>query len=247
MLKRFSTIAAIVLSLTACASRPAAAQTITNGGFETGTLSGWQSLTQGSGDWLVYDRLQDGLTPGIPGGRGGFLPPQGTYAVEVQHTGPSVSFLWQDFLVPAGSHRLSVKAFYRSDAALISAPHLSAISGPNQQFRIDLVTPSEPGSGAFFSPSDPLHTLFATSTGGPTTMAPADFHADLTPFAGQTVRLRVAAVDTESFLFAGIDDVRITETDTSAVPEPGALALFLPALGVVALLRRRRSVDPAVE
>lgn len=36
----------------------------------------------------------------------------------------------------------------------------------------------------------------------------------------------------------GLDDVTVELLDSPAVPEPGALALFLPALGVIAVLRR---------
>lgn len=38
-----------------------------------------------------------------------------------------------------------------------------------------------------------------------------------------------------------MDNLRVTLDAETAVPEPGALALFVPALGLVALLKRRRS------
>ncbi len=59
------------------------------------------------------------------------------------------------------------------------------------------------------SPSDILTTVFATQTGDPTSLAPTLMTADLSAFAGQTVRLRIAQVDNEYYLNTGVDDVSI--------------------------------------
>jgi hypothetical protein len=53
-------------------------------------------------------------------------------------------------------------------------------------------------------------TLFRTEVGDPNRLAPTLMTFNLTQFAGQTIRLRFAAVENAFFLQASVDRVRVT-------------------------------------
>lgn len=98
---------------------------------------------------------------------------------------------------------------YRNDAAAFFSPNsLSESSGPNQQFRIDVVKPGAPIRS--LATGDVLANVFGTKPGDPRTRTPFAVTYDLTPFAGQTVRLRFAEVDNQFFFRVGVDAVGIT-------------------------------------
>ncbi len=75
------------------------------------------------------------------------------------------------------------------------------------------------------NPSDILATLFANKTGDPVTLAPTVLSADLTPFAGQTVRLRVANAVNDFIFNSGVDAVSIASTPPNNVFKKGKLKL----------------------
>ncbi len=61
-------------------------------------------------------------------------------------------------------------------------------------------------------PADILLAVFRTATGDPPVLLPTMKTADLTPFAGQTVRLRFAEVANQGFFNASTDAVSIAST-----------------------------------
>jgi hypothetical protein len=210
----------------------AAAATITNGDFESGNLSGWhvQRETE-AGDWFAYRGTE--APYGSTGERAGAAPvqapPQGRFAAISDEIDPDSIILWQDVtLEPNASHILSLTAYYQSELALsIPSPDslsvLEEVIGnqANEQFRVDVIKPTAPLNTV--NPEDILATLFQTESGSPKTMAPTQFSADLTPFAGQTVRIRAAVAArpdpereeigaTRGILNAGIDAVSISSS-----------------------------------
>jgi hypothetical protein len=68
-------------------------------------------------------------------------------------------------------------------------------------------------------PADILRTIFQTSPGDPRERKPTRLTADLSQFAGQTVRLRIANAVHEEFFNAGVDAVSISSTPPQASPE----------------------------
>jgi hypothetical protein len=84
---------------------------------------------------------------------------------------------------------------------------------PNQQFRIDVMKAGTPPDSV--DPNDVLLQLFHTKSGGARRMAPTQLIGDLAPFAGQTVRLRIAVAATEEVLSAGVDAVALSSPDGS--------------------------------
>ncbi|HEX8753320.1 MAG TPA: hypothetical protein VF731_07875 [Solirubrobacterales bacterium] len=206
---------AVALALLALAA-PARAAIVANGDFESGTLDGWHvhRLTSG-GNWFAYE----GTSTPISVKRGRFPvppPPQGSHAAVTDELTADTLVLYQDLTLPAGSSdELSLLAYYDSQRpiAVPSPDTLSveeeALGGQaNQQFRIDLMRPEAPLES--LAPGDVLATLFETRPGDPQHMGPTRLTASLAPFAGQTVRLRIAVAAHEELLNAGIDAVAVT-------------------------------------
>jgi hypothetical protein len=214
---------------------PASAAIVNNGDFETGTLSGWQKAIQGPSDWFAYSGT---VTPismnSVP------APPQGAFAAIADQQNISRQILYQDVaLPPAGSQvRLSLIAYYTSDEAIVSPDTLDTSSTANQQYRIDVMRPSAAVDSV--ASGDVLTNVFRTPTGGAFSVAPTPKTADLSAFAGQTVRLRFAVATTQDNLNGGTDAVAVNglnvgeailnkKKGTAKVPvtvtDPGTVAL----------------------
>jgi hypothetical protein len=214
--------AVVVATAALAAPAGATAAIVVNGDFETGTLAGWTQVNNpsGNGEWRVYS-----------GSSGEIPPPAGIYAAATFQDFVGSHILYQDVaLEPGYSHQLSLVAYYRTEAPMVT-PQPNTLSsgndekGPpeNEQYRIDVMNPAAPVDSV--DPANILATLLATKTGDPSELGPTTFSADLTPFAGQTVRLRLAEVDNLAPLRAGVDAVSILSTPPSNVVVLGKPAL----------------------
>lgn len=192
--------------------------------------AGWtQQAEPGSaGAWYVYSGTTTPVTHDpIP------APPEGTQAVIADQESPSSNVLYQDVRLQAGAkHTLSLYVYYHSCAAMSSPNSLDFHTTDNQQFRVDVMKPT--ASAFSLAPSDILMNVFHTSTGDPESLAPTLITADLTPFAGQTVWLRIAQTDNQEILNAGVDDVRIASTPSVTAASPtGVTAVGATLSGTV--------------
>lgn len=216
----------IALALAALAPVGAGAAEIVNGGFESGDFSGWKLRQEtGAGKWYAWK----GTEPPIPHERGAVSvqpPPQGAFAALADQANPESALLYQDLqLEPGSRYRLSLLAYYDSYSALtIPSPDTLSVGeetlGPkqNQQFRIDVMKPDAPVDSV--DPADVLLNLFQTRSGGARRMGATQVVGDLAPFAGQTVRLRIAVAATEEVLSAGVDAVALSAPDGSFPRSP---------------------------
>ena len=207
----------------------ATAATVANGDFEAGNLKGWHAQgATGSGNWFAYK----GTAAPIGGQRGADpvqAPPQGTFAAIADQANPDTLILYQDLVLEAGqSHRLSLLAFYDSyDPIAVPAPDTLSVDAEqlagqrNQQFRIDVIRPEAALESV--APGDVLAPVFATRPGAPVRMKPTRLTADLTAFAGQTVRLRIVVAVTEEVLNAGVDAVALDGNRDSGTGGKGRL------------------------
>ena len=211
----------IALALAALTPAGAGAAEIVNGGFESGDFSGWKLRQEtGAGKWYAWK----GTEPPIPHERGAVSvqpPPQGAFAALADQANPESALLYQDLqLEPGSRYRLSLLAYYDSYSALtIPSPDTLSVgeetlgAKQNQQFRIDVMKPDAPLDSV--DPADVLLNLFQTRSGGARKMGPTQVVGDLAPFAGQTVRLRIAVAATEEVLSAGVDAVALSAPDGS--------------------------------
>lgn len=184
----------------------ASAATVVNGNFETGTLAGWQTYSSAEvGSWFAYSG-----TTGPISGEPALPPPSGNFAAISDQVGESNPILYQDIaLEPLHTHSLALTLYYTSNAEIfVPEPNRLDISDENQQLRVDVIKPTAPIES--LQPGDILATVFANRNGDPQVLQPTRFTADLTPFAGQTVRLRIANAVTKAHFLAGLDDVSIT-------------------------------------
>ena len=243
----------------ALAGHAAATDLITNGGFETGTLSGWSVGTQGQSAFYARSTgTQNNIFRSTVGPASGSF-----YAVSDQTPATtmggqplsSVAALFQSFTVPgpAASVLLSFDMFvdnyadpnvYTAGPAATLDPNMP----DNQAARVDLLTA---GAGIFSTASgDVLQTFYNGSD--PVTDPLLDnphtythYTDNLTALvgAGGTYQIRFAEVNNEDNLYQGVDNVHIQFTPAaSAVPEPGPLALLL--LGLLpagCMVARRRN------
>ncbi|HEX6688116.1 MAG TPA: hypothetical protein VF085_05565 [Solirubrobacterales bacterium] len=203
----------------------AGAASVVNGNFESGTLSGWHvHHATGAGNWFAYAGTAAPIgsrrsTPAAPVQP----PPQGAFAAIADQANPDTLILYQDVGLGAGlEHQLSLVAYYDSYAP-IAVPNPDTLSvdeealrlpngkiKKNQQFRIDVIKPEAPLES--LDPADVLLTVFATRLGDPPRMAPRRLSANLSAFAGQTVRIRIATVAREEVLNTGVDAVSIASS-----------------------------------
>jgi hypothetical protein len=213
-------ILAVAILLALLAPGGAGAATVVNGGFEAGTLKGWQvhRVIQ-AGNWFAYKGTdapigsKRGADPVQP-------PPQGAYAAIADQANPDTLILYQDIALEAGSdYQLSLLAYYDSYAPIaVPTPDTLSIDEAilggqkNQQYRIDLMKPGAPLES--LDPADILRTLLRTTPGDPKKLPPTELTADLGPFAGQTVRLRIANAVHEEVFNAGVDAVSLSSPDS---------------------------------
>jgi hypothetical protein len=180
---------------------------VPNGNFETGDFTHWNGANQitGSGDWFVYS----GTTSPLSGFRIA-APPQGNFAATTDQENPGSHVLYRNIkLAPGMRHELSFYLYYRNRAGEFFTPDtLDFRNEPNQQYRVDLLRPqADPFT---LNPNAIRARLFRTEVGDPNRLAPTLMTFNLTRFAGQTVRLRFAAVENVFFFQASVDRVSVT-------------------------------------
>jgi hypothetical protein len=229
-----SSLSLAVLSAACCALLAPAAQgaTVVNGDFETGNLSGWnQDYQVGTGEWQVYSRSE--VTNQL------YAPPSGDHALTGAEMAPESLVLTQDVtLEPYYAQRISAVLYYESEAP-IAVPVPESLLVPEfeegeseeeeeekdefeqQQYRVDVIKPT--ASVRTTNPSDILATLFANKNGDTEVQQQTPISADLTPFAGQTVRIRIINAVNDAAYFPGLDAVSIQSTPPSNAFTKGTL------------------------
>ncbi len=252
----------VVAALAGCAllSPPGArAASVANGDFESGNLSGWQvynSNSTGNTSWFAYSGP---LTPKTS--KPFFAPPSGSWAALSDGDSIDTTILYQDVaLEPSVAQTLSMTLYYVSyEPIVVPEPNtLETDPGPfsigeevpeNQQMRVDVMRPS--AAIESLDPGDILATVFANKNGDPEQMLPTHITTELTPFAGQTVRLRIAVAIQDNYFNSGVDAVSITTPSQSVSPSnefkrgkltlnkkkgTGSLAVVVPGGGTLTVV-----------
>jgi D-alanyl-D-alanine carboxypeptidase len=221
--------ALVVLSsvLVGCQARPS---TMVMDDFESGGITGWQAVGGGSGGWFVYADGHKAPDPAQSDPNAPFDvpdPPQGRFAAVTDMNGPGTRILYRDLRLE-GRFSLQVSVFY-AGMGPFSSPATLAYDTPeaNQQFRIDLLRPSAPIDSV--ARDDVLANVFHTSPGDPARRQPTEVRMDVSAWAGQTVRLRLATTDNRGPLRVGVDNIRFRRTgdpddrvELPATPRPSS-------------------------
>jgi D-alanyl-D-alanine carboxypeptidase len=214
---RRSAVAAALVGLLALGSVlvgcQARSRTMVVDDFESGAITGWQAVGGGSGRWFVY---ADGHKPPDPAQSDPNVPfdvpdpPQGRFAAVTDMNGPGTRILYRDLRLE-GRFSLQLSVFYAGAGPFSSPASLAHDTPePNQQFRIDLLRPSAPVDSV--AKSDVMVNVFHTSPGDPARRPPTEARIDVSAWAGQTVRLRLATTDNQGPLRVGVDNIRFRRT-----------------------------------
>jgi hypothetical protein len=202
----------VLLGALVGAAAALAAATVHNGSFENG-FEGWNRDSLGGGSWAT--KIDPASEAQIPQ-----PPPKGKKAAYASQNDPSSNVLYQDVDLKANrDHKLIVWVAYKCkaedfatpdslDIGPVDPPKRRGTSVDNEQFRIDVMDPEAPVRSV--ESGDVLKSVFRTEVGDPRHRRWFKVHANLSSFAGETVRLRFAEVDNLGFLSVGVDGVKVT-------------------------------------
>jgi D-alanyl-D-alanine carboxypeptidase len=230
------TVVALSSFLIACEARPS---TIVVDDFESGAITGWQAVGGGSGGWFVYSDGHKAPEPAQSDPNVPFEvpdPPQGRFAAVTDMNGPGTRILYRDLRLE-GRFTLELTVFY-AGVGPFSSPASLAYDTPeaNQQFRIDLLGPSAPIDSV--AKGDVLANVFHTSPGDPAGRQPTEVRLDVSAWAGQTIRLRLAGTDNQGPLRVGVDNIRFERLGRDADDRVELLATPRPSSALNLVLHR---------
>jgi D-alanyl-D-alanine carboxypeptidase len=211
--------------------------------FESGALEDWQAVGAGAGGWFVYSDGQKAPEPAQSDPNVPFDlpdPPQGKFAAVTDMNGPGTRILYRDVRLD-GRFKLHLSVFYAGVGGFSSPPTLAHDEPDNQQFRIDVVAPSAPIDSV--ADDDVLVNVFKTSAGDPDRREPSGVSVDLSRWAGETVRLRLAGADNRGPLRAGVDDIRFEPVGSEANARIELPVTPEPARAVNLVLHRMTQAD----
>jgi hypothetical protein len=231
------------------ATAASAVELVTNGGFETNggpntnTFTGWTVTDQAGGSGSFFAQTGATNPTGFScSGTAVPAPPLGNFSAMTVQSGPGSHIISQNVAIPANFSAKFFAKVYQTTSAFVTPASLDYTVAPNQQARIDIMTTGSPltdmGAGI-------LLNVYQTKVGDPGTTGYNNVSADLTPYAGQTVRIRIAEVDTQGCFSFGVDGVSVISG--SAIPTLSEWALIglgmaVLAIGVVAVRRRMQAV-----
>jgi len=192
-------------------------KTVVMDDFESGELSGWRAVGSGSAGWFIYTDGGQAPDPALSDPNVPFDlpdPPQGAYAAATDMNGPGSRILYRDLRLD-GRFSLHMTVFYAGTSPFSSPETLAhdALEA-NQQFRIDLIDLSAPIDSV--ARGDVLVNIFQTSPGDPVDRQPTEVSVDVSPWSGQSVRLRLAETDNRGPLRVGVDNIRFEPVGTAA-------------------------------
>ncbi|HEV3081146.1 MAG TPA: FG-GAP-like repeat-containing protein [Gemmataceae bacterium] len=170
------------------------------------------------------------------------------------YTGTHV--LYQDFTIPNNPTQalLTLSLYINNTDPLNTSGYTDPLLTPsldynaggsngNQQVRVDIMDPGAPildvGSGV-------LLNIFHTTPSTPLLFGYTTLSADLTPFQGKTLRLRIAEVNTLGKLLVGVDNVKLVANFIdSQAPSLTGIHLRNPGFGST-LTFGGTSTDPTI-
>jgi hypothetical protein len=226
-------------SLIGTYASPVYGASITNGSFDS-TLNGWTIIAQPGafGNWFQTAGSVSQL-----GNQSILAPSQGDGYAHTAQTGATSQVLFQDIVLEANTqHRLSFDWFTQDWSSFFKdAQSLDKDVFPNQHFRVDLVQSSFTDWFGDNSSAGVLANLIAPVGDSAPAASWKTLSADLTPWAGKTVRLAFRQVDNQGFFNAGVDAVKVTSTPIQTTPESSPSWITILVIGCSFIGFKRRS------
>ena len=220
------------------------ARTVVMDDFESGAIADWHAVGSGAGSWAVYTKGNEAPDPAKSDPNSPFAvpdPPQGKFALVTDMNGPGTRIVYRDLRLD-GLFTLRMSVFYEGSAPFSSPKSLAHDAPePNQQFRVDLLDPSAPIDSV--GKDDVLANVFRTSPGDPVSRRPTDVSLDVSPWAGKTVRLRLAETDNQGPLRVGVDNIRFRRIGTDTDDRIELLATPKPTSAIDLVVRRLTEED----
>jgi len=193
---------------------PLTAGQIVNGDFETGNFSGWTVINSGDGAFVINNGAYIPLS-----GDGPFPPYSGNFSALSDQAGPGIHTIYQDVTLPSGA---SVTLRW----ADMIRNHADIFVDPDQEFRVEIRDTS----------NHVLSTLFSTNPGDPLIRDWTERSANISQFAGMTIRIAFTEEDNLRFFNVHLDNIRIESDGGPSCPtvydvyfgtDPNALELLL--------------------
>jgi len=221
---------------------------ITNGGFETGSTSGWSMSAASSGNVTGSCNLAFGALAVASGCLSGTNPTAGTYAAYSSTSFPSINnstgkwtdTISQNFFIPTG---ITISNATLSFIYTITGSGTGAFRGVTVQVRVL--------AGSTVLASQTLLQNPSNSGTVPWTADSFNMTSILAAHEGQTLTLQFsssalyvtssAPVSRSTALITGFDNIHLNVTQP--VPEPPAVLLMASALGLGLLSRNRSRSD----
>ncbi|WP_078542160.1 VPLPA-CTERM sorting domain-containing protein [Thioclava sp. DLFJ5-1] len=226
-------LALVVASvLYASAAQAVTVDLITNGDFETGDLSGWNST---SSSYAEDFQINNGrFNPRGPTRR--VDPISGSYDVMNEQTGYGISTLTQFFTVPDRVISASFNFTYQ-----LVNHYASGFDDPNQQFRVSLID----DAGAVIS------QIFSTQPGDAAVQGATPLSYDLTSYlqagVGSTLGIQFDVETSYYYMNASLDDIAMMVETPATVPLPASVWMMLAGLGLFVALGRSRKARNGVD
>ena len=222
--------------------RAHATELISNGGFESGTFTGWNANIEAGSNGSLFVVSNNGGNAPLSGFPYQLNASGGNFFAISDQAGPGSYSLTQSFTIAPNTANVTVSfQFFANDQAGVIAstnPNRDFNTSPNENAEVDILTG---GADPFtVNPSDIVATLYGPGadnlSGNPNPWTSYSF--DLSSLAAGNYQIRFAETDNQFYFQMGVDNVSVVATQ---VPEPTSLAVLGTSLLFgVGLIRRRR-------
>jgi hypothetical protein len=165
---------------------------IINGDFETGDLSGWTLVNSGDGTFVINDGTLDPSGPDGP-----LATYNGSFSALTDQGGPGVHTIYQEVTASATSSTLAWADMIRN--------HAEEFLDPAQEFRVEI----------WNTDNEVLASLFSTNPSDPLLNNWTERSADISQFAGMTIRVAFTEQDGIFYFNVHLDDIRIELLETT--------------------------------